>query len=249
MIKLGINIDHSATLREARYCNVDESSGIIIEPDIREMARLAESGGADSITMHLREDRRHIQDLDIVKVKEMMSTKLNMEMACTKEMIAKAIEFKPDYVCIVPENRMEVTTEGGLDIISKFSEVEYATKALQDAGIVVSLFIDPNLEQIKRAKATGATHIELHTGAFANAWGNEAKLEAECLRIKESVAFAKDMYLTTNAGHGLNYVNIKKFLSIASFNELNIGHSVVARALSVGLKVAVMQMRTLIDEF
>lgn len=246
-MKLGVNIDHCATLRQARYCDVDVNSGIIIEPDIVEMARLAESGGADSLTMHLREDRRHIQDADILRVKEIMQTKLNMEMACTKEMVTKALEFKPDYVCIVPENRMEVTTEGGLDIISKFSEVEYATKTLQDAGIIVSLFIDPALEQIKRARQTGATHIELHTGAFANSWGDELELEKECARIRKASILAKELYLTTNAGHGLNYINIKKFLSIAEFNELNIGHSIVSKALTVGMKMAVMQMRSLID--
>lgn len=246
MIKLGVNIDHSATLRQARYKDVSKDSGIIIEPNPIEIALLAEQGGADSITAHLREDRRHIIDSDIFELKERISTKLNLEMACTESMVDIALKVKPDYACLVPENRREVTTEGGLDVVSNANFIAKAVEKLSSSGVVCSLFIDPDLNQIKKAKDIGSPAIELHTGCFANSWGNNLKKETEKKRIKDSLEYAKNIGLIVNAGHGLNYLNIKEFLLLGNFNELNIGHSIIARSLIVGIEKAVAEMKDLL---
>ncbi len=246
MTKLGVNIDHSATLRQARYCDTDFNSGIVIEPDIFEIAKAALKGGADSITVHLREDRRHIRDCDVLNLTKNLGATINMEMACTEEMVQKALEYKPAYVCVVPENRKEVTTEGGLNVVGKFNEVLCATKKMQDAGIRVSLFIDPDLEQIAAAKKAGAQAVELHTGAYANAWNNPQKFEAEKQRLRIARNFCEEQNLIVNAGHGLNYKNLPDFKTLGEFNELNIGHTIVCRALLVGMECAVREMKELV---
>jgi len=246
MIKLGVNIDHSATLRQARYRDVFGSSKIIVEPDVIDMALLAERGGADSITAHLREDRRHINDKDISELRKNITTKLNMEMACTDEMVAIALKIKPDYICLVPENRTEVTTEGGLNISSKRDIIANAVKKLSKAGIECSIFIDPDLEQVKLAAEAGAPFVELHTGAFANAWGNKMKKKMELFRLREAAECAKKLGLKVNAGHGINYLNVDEVKALADFNEFNIGHSIISRALFCGIENAVKEMKGLI---
>lgn len=245
-VKLGVNIDHAATLRQARYRDADINSAIVVEPDVLEIARLAEKGGADSITAHLREDRRHMSDADLFNLRENISTPLNMEMACSADVLAVALKVRPDYACLVPENRLEVTTEGGLDAVLHRAKVSDAVAALSDIGVVCSLFIDPDFKQIETAKEIGAPVVELHTGAYANAWGNPQKFEREFLRIKNAVEFANSMGLTVNAGHGLNYLNVSKIVGLGGFNELNIGHTIVSRALVCGIEEAVRQMKGLL---
>lgn len=245
-VKLGVNIDHSATLRQARYRDVLANSTIVVEPSVLEIARLAERGGANSITAHLREDRRHITDADMFSLRENISVPLNMEMACANSVLEVALKVRPDYACLVPENRMEVTTEGGLDVVLQNAKVSETVSALLEIGVVPSLFIDPDFKQIEASKEIGAPVIELHTGAYANAWGNTQKFEAEFERIKSAVEFAKSIGLTVNAGHGLNYVNVSKILEIDGFNELNIGHTIVSRALVCGFEEAVRQMKELL---
>lgn len=247
MTKLGVNIDHCATLRQARYRGETPDSKIIVEPDIIDFALLAEEGGADSITAHLREDRRHMQDFDIVALKKSISTKLNLEMACTEAILDFAISIKPDYVCLVPENRAEITTEGGLDAIAESDKIKICVEALSAIGAKCSIFIDPDFKQIEAAAKTGADTIELHTGSYANAWGDENAKVRELMRIAKAAKFAKGLGLTVNSGHGINYKNVAELLSTADFNELNIGHTIVSRALSVGIKSAVAEMKDLID--
>jgi len=244
-MKLGVNIDHSATLRQARYKDCNFDSSLIIEPNVLEIAKESLAGGADSITMHLREDRRHIIERDVLAVRK-LDCKLNLEMACTSDMTEFALKIKPDYVCLVPENRQEVTTEGGLDIVGNFERVKEIATALGNVGIIVSLFIDPELEQINASQETSAKTIELHTGAYANAWGIVDKFEAEKNRISKAFDFAQSKGICVNAGHGLNYDNILDFKKIANFNELNIGHSIISRALFMGMKNAVSEMKSLI---
>lgn len=247
MTKLGVNIDHSATLRQARYRDCLDNPQIIIEPDIAEMARLAESAGADSITAHLREDRRHMTDADLRALRKCISTKLNMEMACNPDVLSVALEIVPDYACLVPENRLEVTTEGGLDVLSNTKKTADTVAALSAKGIVVSIFIDPDTAQIAAAKDIGAPVVELHTGAYANAWGDLKKRAAELERLKRAADFAREIGMTVNSGHGINYQNVVPLLRETSFNELNIGHSIICRALAVGLPQAVSEMKALID--
>ena len=233
MVKLGVNIDHSATLRQARYRGVAKDSTIIVEPNPIEIALLAERGGADSITAHLREDRRHIVDDDIRNLREKISTKLNLEIV-------------PDYACLVPENRKEITTEGGLDLIQNKDKTARVVEALSAKGVNCSIFIDPNPEQIEIAKQIGAPTIELHTGAYANAWGNQEKKNAELERIAKAAEFAKSIGLVVNSGHGINYQNVGELLQVADFNELNIGHTIISRALIVGIEKAVAEMKSLL---
>ncbi len=247
MAKLGVNIDHSATLRQARYRGADAASGIIVEPDPVEIALLAERGGADSITAHLREDRRHITDADIFALRANISTKLNMEMACAESVLETALAAVPDYACLVPENREEVTTEGGLDVAGNFARVADTVAALSARGVVCSLFIDPEKAQIERALEAGAPAVELHTGAYANAWGNPEALEAEFCRIRDAALFAASAGLIVNAGHGLNYLNVSRIAAIGVFGELNIGHTIIARALSCGIERAVSEMKGLVS--
>ena len=247
MTKLGVNIDHSATLRQARYRECLDNKEVIVEPNPIEIALLAEKSGADSITAHLREDRRHIVDTDIFALREKISTKLNLEMACNIDVLKIALDVKPDYVCLVPENREEVTTEGGLDIITNYDKTKKTSDSLAEKGVVVSIFIDPDEKQIEFAKKIGAPVIELHTGAYANAWGNQQKRTEELIRLKKAAEFAKSIGLTVNSGHGINYQNVNELLNTFAFNELNIGHTIISRSLVVGIEKAVAEMKLLID--
>jgi len=235
MATLGVNIDHIANVRQARKT---------VEPDPVQFAFLAELGGADSITVHLREDRRHIQDRDVFLLKETIKTKLNLEMAATDEMLEIAKKLHPDYVTLVPEKREEVTTEGGLDVKSNVQYLKNFVGNLKDSNIEVSAFIDPLGDQINYSKEIGFNFIELHTGKYAELSGS--KQYEELQRIIEATHLANDLGLVVNAGHGLNYNNVKKIASINNMNELNIGHSIVARALAIGLEKSVREMKSLI---
>ena len=237
MTTLGVNIDHIANVRQARQT---------IEPDPVQFAFLAELGGADSITVHLREDRRHIQDRDIFLLKDTIKTKLNLEMAATEEMLSISKKLLPDFVTLVPEKREEVTTEGGLDVKRNEKFLRKYVRSLKDSNIEVSAFIDPENAQISSSEEIGFDVIELHTGKYADLKGHEQYVELQ--KIIESTNIAIDLGLVVNAGHGLNYHNVEKIASINNINELNIGHSIVARALAVGLEKAVREMKTLISK-
>ena len=236
-LELGINIDHVATLRNARGT---------VYPDPLKAARLAEEAGADLITLHLREDRRHIKDADLLALRPLIQTRMNLECAVTPEMLNIACQVKPHDVCLVPEKRAEVTTEGGLDVIGYFDAVKVATAQLKDAGIRVSLFIDPEENQIQAAKDVGATVIELHTGKYADLSGADQKIELE--RIRRAAQFGKSIGLRVNAGHGLHEGNVMPVAGIAELSELNIGHAIVAEALFKGWQKAIADMRTLMDQ-
>jgi pyridoxine 5-phosphate synthase len=233
-IALGVNIDHVATVRQARRARY---------PDPLYAALIAEEAGADSITLHLREDRRHIQDRDVSAMREALQTRMNLEMAVTDEMVRIAQAVKPQDVCLVPESRQEITTEGGLDVIAHKARVQNAIAALNAAGIRVSLFIDPDEAQIEAARHAGAPVIELHTGAYADANGSGRAREFE--RLRTAAKFAASLGLTVNAGHGLNYHNVEPIAAIPEIIELNIGHSIVARAIIDGLAKAVRDMKDL----
>ncbi len=235
MATLGVNIDHIANVREARQT---------IEPDPVPMAFLAELGGADGITVHLREDRRHIQNRDLRLLKETVKSRLNLEMAATKEMKDIALKTLPEMVTLVPEKREEVTTEGGLDVFSKKNVLKPLVKELQKVEIKVSLFIDPDHQQIHTAHEIGASFIELHTGAYAEAKWEEQPFELA--KLKESTAMARSLGLRVNAGHGLTYQNVEAIAAIEGIEELNIGHTIISRAIAVGLKEAVSEMQSLI---
>ena len=236
MTSLGVNIDHIANVRQAR-CTV--------EPDPVQFAFLAELGGADSITVHLREDRRHIQDRDIFLLKDTIKTKLNLEMAATEEMLEISKKLLPDFVTLVPEKREEITTEGGLDVKNNQKYLKNFVNSLKSSNIEVSAFIDPVDDQITSSGEIGFDFIELHTGKYADLKGKEQYIELQ--KIIESTYYAIDLGLVVNAGHGLNYQNVEKIASINNMNELNIGHSIVARALAVGLEKAVREMKALIS--
>lgn len=233
-IALGVNIDHVATLRQARRINY---------PDPVHAALLAEQSGADSITLHLREDRRHIQDRDVTVLRGLLKTRMNLEMAVTAEMIRIAGEVRPQDCCLVPESRHEVTTEGGLDVRSQEARLEDACKSLAAAGVRVSLFIDPEPTQIEAARRIGAPVIELHTGTYANASGAARALELE--RVRSAAALAASLGLVVNAGHGLHYHNVEPIAAIPEIVELNIGHAIIARAIFIGLPQAVRDMKEL----
>ncbi len=233
-LELGINIDHVATLRNARGT---------VYPDPLKAAALAEESGADLITLHLREDRRHIKDADLLALRPLIKTRMNLECAVTPEMINIACKVKPHDVCLVPEKREEVTTEGGLDVTGHFEAVKSATKQLQDAGIRVSLFIDPEEKQIQAAKEVGATVVELHTGRYADLSG--AAQVSELQRIRKAAIFGKSIGLRVNAGHGLHEGNVKPIAAITELSELNIGHAIVAEALFKGWQKAITDMKAL----
>ena len=207
MIHLGVNIDHCATLRQARYRDAAGAEGGGVEPDPVAFATAAERAGADGITVHLREDRRHIQERDVWRLRECVTTRLNLEMACTPAMIALALKLKPEFVCIVPENRQEVTTEGGLDVVGNRDRVRSCVEAMNAAGIKTSLFIDPDAPQIELSAQLGAPFVELHTGAYAHAYFTPRRA-AEFERLRFGAVRARERGLTVNAGHGINYVNI-----------------------------------------
>ena len=244
MILLGVNIDHCATLRQARYRQADATVGGTIEPDPIALALAAERAGADGITVHLREDRRHIQERDVWRLRESIATRLNFEMACTPAMTAFALKMKPDSVCLVPENRQEITTEGGLDVIGNRERVRLCVEAMNEAGIKTSLFIDPDEPQIELAAALMAPWVELHTGAYASVYGSTDARAKEFQRLRLAAVRAHDLGLIVNAGHGINYVNIAEVRSLPHLHELNIGHSIVSRALFTGIDEAVREMKT-----
>ena len=239
---LGVNIDHCATLRQARYRNLAPDEFPYIEPDPVGLALLCEKAGADGITAHLREDARHMQAYDIHNLRGSISTRLNLEMACTPEMTRFALEVKPDSVCLVPESREEITTEGGLDAAGQFARVQETTDAMNAAGIQTSLFIDPEPLQIETAAKVGAPWIELHTGAFANAYHQPDAMQAELKKLQAGARLGKEMGLTVNAGHGINYINIADIHTIPNLHELNIGHSIMSRAMFSGIEEAVRAM-------
>jgi pyridoxine 5-phosphate synthase len=234
---LGVNVDHVATIRQARRG---------VEPDPVMAATLAILGGADGITIHLREDRRHIQDRDLKILSEVVPVELNLEMAATKEMLDIAIKTKPDLVTIVPEKRQELTTEGGLDVKSKKSFIQDVIKKIKDNGMYVSLFINPDHDDITISKEIGTDMVEIHTGMYAEAKGE--KQEKELLRIMKAVKHAIDLGLVVNAGHGLNYFNVSKIANIKGIRGLYIGHSIVSRAVLVGMERAVREMKNLIKD-
>ncbi|EKO3686330.1 pyridoxine 5'-phosphate synthase [Vibrio metschnikovii] len=236
-ILLGVNIDHVATLRNARGTRY---------PDPVHAAEIAERAGADGITIHLREDRRHIQDRDVRILRETLQTRMNLEMAVTDEMLEIALNTQPEFVCLVPEKREELTTEGGLDVLGQLEKVKAATEKLTAAGIKVSLFIDADREQIDAAKACGAPFIELHTGHYAEA-SNETEQQNELKKIAAAAAYASDLGITVNAGHGLTYHNVAAIAAIPEIYELNIGHAIVGRAVFDGLGKAVADMKAIMD--
>jgi pyridoxine 5-phosphate synthase len=237
VIELGVNIDHVATLRQARGTAY---------PDPVRAALLAEACGADAITLHLREDRRHIQDVDVEVLRTKLHSRMNLEAAVTDEMIDFAVRIRPADVCLVPERRQELTTEGGLDVVGAFERVRSAVARLADAGIRVSLFIDPEARQIEAAKDAGAPVVEIHTGAYAEAGGSAALRELE--RVRNAVRHGAALGLKVNAGHGLHYGNVQPIAEIAEIAELNIGHAIVAEAVFSGWEAAVREMKRLMVE-
>ena len=237
MIRLGVNVDHVATVRQARRAQV---------PDPVEAALLAEKAGADGITMHLREDRRHIQERDVELLRERLKTKLNLEMAVTPAMVAFAETLRPDDACFVPEKREELTTEGGLDIVAHRRKIQDSVKRLQDRGIHVSLFVDPEEKQIETSKEVGADAVEVHTGTYCNAAG--AEREKERRTVASAVSLAYRLGLEVHAGHGLDCENVLPIAGIHEIVELNIGHSIIARAVVVGIEQAVREMKAVLKK-
>jgi len=234
---LGVNIDHVATLRQARGTTY---------PDPVAAALVCEANGADLITLHLREDRRHISDHDVFRMREAIATRMNLEMAVTEEMMRIALSVKPDDICLVPEKRQEITTEGGLNVADQVESLTPFIDTLQSAGIRVSLFVDPDESQIIASQKVGAAVVELHTGAYAEA-RSETQIEAELSRIKAAVKVAEGLGFRVNAGHGLNYENVEPIVEIHEIKELNIGHAIISEALFAGLAGAVRRMRELMD--
>ncbi|MFW7201999.1 pyridoxine 5'-phosphate synthase [Serratia sp. BNK-17] len=235
---LGVNIDHIATLRNARGTQY---------PDPVQAAFIAEQAGADGITVHLREDRRHITDRDVRLLRQTIQTRMNLEMAVTDEMLDIAIELQPHFCCLVPEKREEVTTEGGLDVAGQLDKMSVAVERLAQAGILVSLFIDPDHRQIDAAVAVGAPYIEIHTGAYAEAQ-DELAVQAELRRIAVAAAYAAEKGLKVNAGHGLTYHNVQPIAALPEMHELNIGHAIIGQAVMSGLPAAVADMKVLMRE-
>jgi pyridoxine 5-phosphate synthase len=237
MAKLGVNVDHVATIRQARGGR---------EPDPVTAASMAELAGADGITVHLREDRRHIQDRDVMLLRRTIQTRMNLEMAATDEMVGIALKVVPDYVTLVPEKRQELTTEGGLDVVKHRQHLTRQIELLQQAGIVVSLFVDPDVEQIKNSARVKADYIEIHTGTYCETRGKEQ--EHELAKIEQAIKAGKKLGLGVNAGHGLNYQNIRPVVALGGIEEYNIGHSIISRAVLVGMERAVREMADLIHD-
>jgi pyridoxine 5-phosphate synthase len=244
VLKLGVNIDHVATLREVRYRGVAPG-----EPCPVEAARQAEGAGAHGITVHLREDRRHIQDRDVWRLREVVRTRLNLEAANSPEIIAIALKLKPDTVCLVPERRQELTTEGGLDVVGGEPAILGTRQRLNEAGIEVSLFIGPDPAQVEAAARTGSQFVELHTGEFAANFADPARRRTELEKLQRAARLAHQLGLRVNAGHGLNYANLPAVHQIPHLEELNIGHSIVSRAVTVGLGAAVAEMLALLKGY
>lgn len=235
-VLLGVNIDHVATLRQARRT---------FEPEPLQAALACEQAGADGITVHLREDRRHIQDADVRLLRERIHTRLNLELALRDEILAIACDLKPDSACIVPENRQEVTTEGGLAVAGREKEVGAAVERLRKAGLFVSLFINPDPREIEASAKVGATHIEIHTGHYANL-RKPAEIETDLRLLAQSAELGRKLGLVVNAGHGLNYHNVQPLVAMGLFQEFNIGHAIISRAVFTGLDTAVRDMRALL---
>lgn len=244
MLKLGVNIDHVATVRQARYRSRDHG-----EPDPVEAARLALAVGAHGITAHLREDRRHILDRDVWRLREVVTTRLNLEMGNTPEIIEIALRLKPEIVCLVPERREEVTTEGGLDVAGQVGAIAATCRRMTDRGIEVSLFIAPELAQVEAAAQTGAEFLELHTGAYAEHFEDGAARAHELERLTVAARRARELGLRVNAGHGLNYLNLTALHAVPHLEELNIGHSIVSRSVFVGFEQAVREMLALMQGY
>jgi pyridoxine 5-phosphate synthase len=236
MAKLGVNLDHVATIRQQRYTPY---------PDMLTAIKISEDSGADSITMHLREDRRHIQFEDIKIARKNIKTKLNLEMAATEEMCIIANQIKPDFICIVPEKRQELTTEGGLDVKKYFASIKRVVNELRESNAVISLFIEPDIEIISLAKDLDVGAIELHTGKYAESKTEDKKYYLE--KIKKASDYANNISLVVNAGHGLDYTNVKEIARIDNINELNIGHSIIAESIFLGLSEAIKKMKNLIE--
>jgi pyridoxine 5-phosphate synthase len=244
MLKLGVNIDHVATVREARYRGRGWG-----EPDPVEAALVCEEAGAHGITAHLREDRRHIQDRDVWRLREVLQTRLNLEMANSPEILEIALRLKPEITCLVPERRQEVTTEGGLDVASNLGPLTETRRRLNDAGIEVSLFIAPDPNQVEAAARSGSQFVELHTGAFAEGFGKDEQQQTELKRLIAAAEQAHSLGLKVNAGHGLNYLNLPALHRVPHLIELNIGHSIVSQAIQTGLAAAVKKMLRLMDGY
>lgn len=242
MILLGVNIDHCATVRQARYRGYDQTVPGPVEPDPVALAVLAERAGADGITIHLREDRRHIQEHDVWRLREVSRTRINLEMACTPAMTAFALRVKPHSVCVVPESREEISTEGGLDVVARRDHVKACIEAMNAAGIVTSLFIDPDPAQIDLSAELGAPWVELHTGAWANAW-HTPRRDEEFARLRDGALRARAAGLVVNAGHGINYDNVADLRTLPQWHEFNIGHTIISRALATGIEEAVREMK------
>ncbi len=242
---LGVNIDHVATLRQARYRTMLGAHNV--EPSILEAALEAEAAGANSITVHLRADRRHIVDADVLLLRQKIGTKLNLEMGNTEEILGIALQIQPDFVCMVPENREEVTTEGGLDVVGQKEALEKSVRQLEANGTRVSMFIDPDLDQIRASAEIGASMVELHTGTFANELGEKRAHEAA--RLKAAAELGHELGLQINAGHGLTVRNLPELFNVPHLAELNIGHSIVARAVFVGLRQAIAEFLAVMSKY
>jgi pyridoxine 5-phosphate synthase len=245
MLKLGVNIDHVATLRQARYAGRDRGG----EPDPIEAALICEAAGAQGITAHLREDRRHIQDRDIWKLRESIKTRLNLEMANTPEMVNIALQLRPSVICLVPEKRQEVTTEGGLNVADDVQQLTETRQRMNEANVEVSLFIDPDLRQVEASGRIGAQFIELHTGSFAEHFNRKKERAEELRRLVEAAKLAHSLGIKVNAGHGLNTQNVPVLFETPHLVELNIGHSIISRAITVGLAVAVKEMLLVMERY
>ena len=248
MILLGVNVDHVATLRQARYRDESTTHGGFVEPDPAALAWLAEDAGADGITMHVREDRRHVQVEDVWRYLERKRTRLNLEVSLAPEMVELALELKPESVCLVPENRKEVTTEGGLDVVGNLSRSREAVRAFIDAGIPTSMFIDPDPAQLEASAEIGSPWVELHTGSFARAWYRPDDRDRELAILRKGMEVGVSLGLRVNAGHGINYDNVEGAKTLKEVYEYNIGHSIIARSLTHGLAEAVQTMRRMLNE-
>ena len=248
MILLGVNVDHVATLRQARYRDETTTHGGFVEPDPAALAWLAEDAGADGITMHVREDRRHVQVEDVQRYLEKKKTRLNLEVSLAPEMVELALELKPQSVCLVPENRKEVTTEGGLDVVGNLSRSRDAVRAFIDAGIPTSMFIDPDPAQLEASAEIESPWVELHTGSFARSWYQPDDRDRELAILRKGMEVGVSLGLRVNAGHGINYENVEGAKSLKEVYEYNIGHSIIARSLTHGLAEAVQTMRRMLNE-
>jgi pyridoxine 5-phosphate synthase len=248
MILLGVNVDHVATLRQARYRDEANTYGGFVEPDPSAMAWLAEEAGADGITMHVREDRRHVQVEDVQRYLERKKTRLNLEVSLSAEMVELALSLKPESVCLVPENRKEVTTEGGLDVAGNLERSREVVSTFVESGIPTSMFIDPDPFQLEASAEIGSPWVELHTGSFARAWYDPENREKELATLRSGMELGVSLGLRVNAGHGINYENVEGAKTLDQVYEFNIGHSIISRAVRTGLAEAVQTMRRMLNE-